>query len=346
MVNEIPEWIKGMPKFELHRHLGGSLSLNKILEFGEKYKINLPADSVEDLRKYICFKEKGEKRSLTNYLEGVTICESVLAKPLAFQEGVYDICREAHDKENIVGLELRFAPTNYENSNQKLYEVVEGVLDGLRIASRDFNMYTGLIVCGVRSDPLLVRKAAEIAVNYMDNGVVGFDIAGKEKGYRPKLYEEAIKPVLKNFLPVTIHAGEEDDVGSIAEAFIYLHAERIGHAISLRESPKLIKFMDNTRKTLEICMTSNVDTGAVRDISTHPVKQYYNLGLRIAISTDNPIISDTDLNKEYSLLVNEFGFKKEDILNISRGAIKSAFFDSSLTKKYLDNIDSYFKNLI
>lgn len=341
---EIPIWLKEMPKFEVHRHIGGSLDENLLLEFAEKYRVKLPTENIEELRKKIIFKNKTE-RSLPEYLECIKICESVLVCPEAFQEATYRIFKNAHEKENVVGLELRFAPTNYVNKNSKLHEIVEGALDGIKMASRDFNMYTGLIICGIRTDLDSVKKAAEIAVNYMDDGVVGFDLAGKENGYPPSLFQKVIKPILHNFLPVTIHAGEDDSVKSIAEAIIYLHAERIGHAISIRESPRLMRYMNNTRKALEICMTSNVDTGAVESIDTHPVKRYYEAGLRIAISTDNPITSNTDLNKEYAILVNHFGFGKKETLSIAKRAIKAAFLDDAQTKFYLNNLESYFAGL-
>ena len=187
----------------------------------------------------------------------------------------------------------------------------------------------------------LYRAIETIAVNYQDNGVVGFDLAGKERGFRPKTLIEVIHPVLDNFLPVTIHAGEEDSVASIAEAVRYLHADRIGHGITLRESGKLFNYIDEGRIALEICPTSNVDTGSVASISTHPIRAYHKAGLRISVNTDNRTISDTTLSNAYIQLMNQLGFDQRDIFMLARHAIKAAFLRSDPTKKLLNEFDKY-----
>ncbi|MFH0797888.1 MAG: adenosine deaminase, partial [Candidatus Woesearchaeota archaeon] len=247
-----PEWLKEMPKTDLHCHLGGSVRLDTVLELASNYGIQLPATDRDKLRSEIVYKDKQDK-SLASYIKGIKVCESVLIRPEAFQRAAYEICEDAHT-ENVRVLELRFAPTNYVHDSLRLHDVVESTLDGLRKGAKKFNMLTGLIICGIKSDMKSVREAAEVAVNYQDYGVVGFDLAGREKGYPPKMYREVIMPVLHNFLPVTIHAGEEDTVSSIAEAIIHLNARRIGHAVTLRESTKLVEYANKTRLGLEICL--------------------------------------------------------------------------------------------
>jgi len=321
--NQIPEWLLKMPKTDLHCHLGGSMRLETILEFGQKYGIRLPADSPEELRKHVVFKDRPEK-SLQAYLNCIKICESVLVKPEAFERAAYEVCEDAK-KETVNILELRFGPTNYEKQNLRLFEIVEATLSGLNKAKKELKMHTGLIICGIRTDMDATKKAADLAINYQDKGVVGFDLAGKENGYRPKLFQEIIRSVLKNFLPVTIHAGEDDTVASIAEALIYLNARRIGHGVSLRESPRIINNMNSLRTALEICPTSNVDTGCVACIDTHPVRDYFNRNLRVTINTDNRTVSDTTVTKELYLLTQNLGFSPEDIYLLAVNGIKASF---------------------
>lgn len=337
MKNKFPKWLIEMPKAELHCHLGGSMRLETILDLAEENQVKIPARNTEELRKLVVFKDK-ENKSLQEYLVGIKICESVLKKPEDFKRAAYEICEDA-SKETVKVMELRFGPTNYVSEKLKLHEIVEGTLEGLKEASNKFNMYTGLIICGMKTSLQETKKAAQIAINYQDNGVIGFDLAGPENGYRPKLFEGVIMPVLKNFLPVTIHAGEEDTVASIAEALIYLNAKRIGHGVSLRESPRIIKYFDSTRIGLEVCPTSNIDTGSVSDISVHPIRDYFNRGLRVCVNTDNRTISDTNLTNEYNLLINELGFTKPEILTLAKNGFKAAFMNNIDRRKVLNAFD-------
>lgn len=336
---DCPDWLRQMPKTELHCHLAGSIRIKSLLELAEKRGIELPFQDEDGARKMILYKRDG-KKSLQGYLDAIKVCESIFVSPEAFQRVSYEICEDA-SKENIRVLELRFGPTNYVTESLKLYEIMEATLDGLKTGARDFNMYTGLIVCGIRTDLEATRRAAEIAVNYQPSGVVGFDIAGQEHGHRPKELVDVIQPVLDNFLPVTAHAGEADTVASVAEALKYLNAQRISHGITTRESPKILNYLDKTRKCIEICLTSNVDTGAVSSYDTHPVRVYYQRHLRLSINSDNRTISDTNVTKEYCSLMRHLGFNQKDIYALGRHGIKSAFLDSTETRELLNEFDAY-----
>jgi len=340
---KVPKWLKDMPKSDLHCHMGGSMRISTILELASNYGIKLPVEDEAGLKKFVVYKDLPDK-SLNSYLDTFEICESVLVKPEAFQRVAYEVCEDAHN-EGVNLFELRFGPTNYVHDNLKLHEIMEATLDGIKKAKRNFDMNIGLIVCGIRTKIEESKQAAEIAVNYQDCGVVGFDFAGKEAGHRPKDLEKAITPVLHNFLPVTIHAGEDDTVGSIAEALIYLNARRIGHGVTLRESTKAFDYMNKTRVGLEICLTSNLDTGAVSSFQTHPVKAYYKKGLRVSINTDNRTISDTNVTNEYVVLMNELGFIQEDVFRVAKHGIKSAFIDSLTARDLLVKFDQYVDGL-
>ncbi|MFH1174749.1 MAG: adenosine deaminase [archaeon] len=339
---ETPQWLIDMPKTDLHCHLAGSTRITSLLELADQYGVALPAKNEEELRKLVVYKNKQDK-SLVRYLEGIAICESVFVKPDAFSRAAYEICQDAH-AENVNVLELRFGPTNYEKESLRLYAIMEATLDGIARAKRDFGMYAGVIVCGIRNDLEATKRAVELAINYQERGAIGFDLAGPEKGNRPELFEQIIMPVLRNFLPVTTHAGEADDVASIAQAIIYLNARRIGHGISLRESTKLFDFINTQRIPIETCITSNIDTGAVASLDTHPVRTYYNRGLRLAICTDNRTISDTTVTKEYMQLIEHLGFTQKMIYDIAKKGIKSAFLHIDDCIKLLDEFDHYAGN--
>jgi adenosine deaminase len=342
----VPDWLKNMPKSDLHCHMGGSMSPALVLELGQKYGVKLPADDLEGITNELVFRrkvaKKGMEKSLANYIDCIKIAESVLVRPEAFEKAAYEICKDANS-EGVNIFELRFGPTNYEK-HVKIYEAVEATLSGLRIASKEFNMHTGLIICGIKTNIEATARAAQIAVNYQNKGVVGFDLAGKEVGYNPKLFEDVMRPVLLNFLPVTIHAGEEGSVRHIAEALIYLNAERIGHGVALRESTKAFNYIDIRRKGLEICMTSNIDTGSVASYDVHPIREYYADDLRVSINTDNRTTSDTNITKEYMVLLDRLGFSMKDVFILEKHSIKSAFFENSkVMKQYLVELEKYAK---
>jgi adenosine deaminase len=339
---DCPKWLKDMPKTDLHCHLGGSIRPKTILELADLCNVDLGVKSEDELKQKIIYKNH-INRSLASYLQAIKICESVLLKEEALERAAYEVCEQAHN-ENVKILELRFGPTNYikKPSNLKLYQAMESVLSGLKRASRDFDMYTGLIVCGIRTDMAATKLAVELAVNYQDQGVVGFDLAGKENGFRPKDFENILIPVLHNFLPVTIHAGEDDTVASIAEALVYLNARRIGHGITLRESTKLMEYVNKTRTGIEACITSNVDTGAVASVATHPMRAYLiHDDIRVFPNTDNRTISDTTLTKELLITIQNYGFTQKEIFQLGKNGIKAAFLPTQISKKLLEDFDVY-----
>jgi adenosine deaminase len=338
----VPKWLIDMPKSDLHCHLGGSLRIDTILDLADKHNVDIGVKTKEELENIVVYKNR-QNPSLADYIAGIKICESVLTTPESFQRCAFEVAQDAA-KENVNIFELRFAPTNYVKDNLKLYQIIEGTLDGLKRASEQYNIHTGLIICGIRTDIEATKKAVELAANYQDFGVIGFDIAGKENGYRPKLFEKIIMPVLQNFIPVTVHAGEDDGVASIAEALIYLNAQRIGHGVSILESKKLFDYMDNVRIGVEACITSNIDTGAVASIATHPIRTLFQRNLRIFPNTDNRTISNTTITNEYMKLINELGFTQDEVYRLARNGIKAAFMSSRERLPYLDELDKYINN--
>jgi adenosine deaminase len=335
----VPEWLKAMPKTDLHCHMGGSMRIPTILELADKYGITLPSDKTDELKKSIVFKDR-EVKSLESYLDCIKICESVLVRPEAFRRAAYEVCEDAHN-ENVKVFELRFGPTNYMREGLKLYDIVEATLDGIKAAARDFSMKTGLIICGIRTDMEATRLAVETAINYQDAGIVGFDLAGKENGHPPKDFRQIMLPVLTNFMPVTIHAGEDGSVRYVAEAFVYLNAQRIGHGVTIRESPRVMEYMDETRKGIEICLTSNIDTGSVASFETHPVRPYFQKDLRLSINTDNRTISDTNVTNEYMTLMRELSFSQKDVYLIAQRGIKSGFLENKEKQQLLTEFDRF-----
>ena len=328
-------WIAQLPKTDLHCHLGGSLRLSTIRDEADRQGIALPGSSVEDLAARVI---RPDAASLEEYLEAFDITESVLKDAQALERAAYELVEDAH-RENVRLLEIRYAPTNYRTENLKLFQIVEAVLAGIKRGREKFGTLVGLILCGPRQDRAATAEAARLAADYRRSGVIGFDLAGPERGYRPKTYESILEPVFASFIPVTMHAGEAYGAKSIGDAINCLNARRIGHATNLFELGGLTDYIEIIGLGLEVCLSSNLHTGAVPSIQSHPVRQMVRRGLRVSVNTDNRLVSDTTITKEMGLLVSELGFTKRDLVRMVKDGVKSSFFRKWEKGKLLDEID-------
>jgi adenosine deaminase len=196
----------------------------------------------------------------------------------------------------------------------------------LRAANRDTGILAGVLVCGIRNmSPEVSLRLAELSVAYKNRGVLGFDLAGAEHGNPAKDHQEAFQLILNNNINCTVHAGEAYGPPSIAQALHYCGAHRIGHGVRLREDGDLLNYVNDHRIPIECCPSSNVQTGAVHDMATHPFKFYLDFGIRVTINTDNRLITDTTVTKELSIVSKQFGLTASDIRNILVAGFKSAF---------------------
>jgi adenosine deaminase len=204
--------------------------------------------------------------------------------------------------------------------------VVEAVLEGLRQAQRETGILAGVLVCGIRNmSPEVSLRLAELSVAYKNRGVLGFDLAGAEHGNPARDHQEAFQLILNNNINCTVHAGEAYGPPSIAQALHYCGAHRIGHGVRLREDGDLLNYVNDHRIPIECCPSSNVQTGAVTDMASHPFKFYLDFGIRVTINTDNRLITDTTVTKELSAVVRQFGLTVKDVRNVLVGGFKSAF---------------------
>jgi hypothetical protein len=184
---------------------------------------------------------------------------------------------------------------------------------------------------------------AELAVAYKNRGVVGFDLAGAEYDHPAKHHKHAFQLVRDNNINVTIHAGEAYGPESIAQAVHTCGAHRIGHGCRLRENGDLLHYVNDHRIPLECCPSSNVQTGAIRDLASHPLKLYYNLGLRVTVNTDNRLVTDTTVSKELWLCHTQMGLGCADIKQIILAGFKSAFLPFHVKQQYLRKVSEELK---
>ncbi|HLV64447.1 MAG TPA: adenosine deaminase [Polyangiaceae bacterium] len=317
------EVFRALPKTDLHVHLDGSLRLETILDIARREKVELPADDVDGLRAAIgCGREFG---SLTEYLRGFDITLRVMQTEEALERIAFELAEDAH-AENVRYMEVRYAPMLHTRLGLKLTRVVEAVLQGLRRARETYGIKANVIICGIRNiSPESSYEMAELAVAYKGRGVVGFDLAGAEAEFPAKHHRAAFQLVRDNNINCTIHAGEAYGPESIAQAIHVCGAHRIGHGCRLRENGDLLHYVNDHRIPLECCPSSNVQTGAVRDLASHPLKLYFDLGLRVTVNTDNRLITDTSVSKELYLVHSEMGVPFADIRTMILAGFKSSF---------------------
>jgi len=315
--------IKAMPKTDLHIHLDVSVRISTLIDLAKKQNVTLPANSEAELKKLLV--PGLNCKSLEDYLLPFDIVLSVLQEEEALYRVAYELAEDAAE-ENVWYMEIRYSPILHTKKGLKLTTIIDAVLAGLRQAEKKFEIKTGVIVCGMRNiSPESSMMLADLAVAYKHRGVVGFDLAGIEESYPAKHHREAFYRILNNNINTTAHAGEAYGPESIHQAIHYCGAHRIGHGTRLLEDGDLLNYVNDHRIPMEICLTSNVQTKATASFEKHPLKFYYDFGLRTTINTDNRLISDTTVTNELGLAAKCANLNINDLKTIIVSGFKSAF---------------------
>jgi len=326
-----------LPKTDLHVHLDGSLRLDTILDLADKDGIDLPGKTPAELKAAMHLGEN--TGSLVEYLKAFDITLKVLQNEDALIRAARELGEDAA-KENVRYMEVRYAPMLHTQHGLRLTTVVEAVLEGLREAKERTGIESTLILCGIRNiAPESSLEMAQLAVAYKGRGVVAFDLAGAEYDYPPKHHIPAFQLVRDNNINVTIHAGEAYGPASIHQAIHQCGAHRIGHGCRLREDGDLLHYVNDHRIALECCPSSNVQTGAVRDLASHPLKFYHDLGIRVTVNTDNRLITDTTVSKELWLCHTEMNMTVAEVKHMILNGFKASFMPFHLKQALLRRIN-------
>ncbi|HEU69040.1 MAG TPA: adenosine deaminase [Candidatus Acetothermia bacterium] len=321
------EAIARLPKIDLHCHLDGSLRPETVRELwdalpeGRRPPI---ADAVEQavLPHVPC--------TLEEYLEAFRITVALLQTPAALERAAWELCEDAAS-ENVVYIEIRFAPLLHLRRGLSPGKVVEAVLAGMRRAEAALPIHTGLILCAMRNEPpKRSEKVARLAGRYRDQGVVGFDLAGPEEGFPLSAHVQAIRLAQEAGVHLTLHAGEGCCPENIAEA-IELGAERIGHGVYLFQDPATEARVREARIPLEVCPTSNLQiSGFMRSLADHPLKRYLGLGIPVTVNTDNRLMSQTSSTEELWRVVEAFGLSWGEVQTILLASAEASFAPPSI----------------
>jgi len=314
--------LERLPKAELHCHLDGSVRPATMLELAREAHVTMPRDDAEALAEFMLVRDA---RNLEDYLARFDTTLAVMQTAGSLERIAYELAEDAA-REGVRYLEVRYAPILNVRGGLSLAEVVEAPLRGLARAERDHDIVARVLVCSLRHlAPEMSLDLARLAVDFMESGVVGFDLAGGELGYPASTHADAFSHARTHGLACTCHAGEGDGAHSIWQAVHQCGATRIGHATRLYEDPVLTDQVKEAGITLEICLTSNVQTHAARSYESHPLRQYFDQGLHVVLNTDNRLMSGVNLVDEYQHAVNALDFTFDELARIALNGFESAF---------------------
>ncbi len=329
--------IKRVPKVLIHDHLDGGLRPQTIIDIANEIGYTaLPTGDAGELAKW--FRESCDSGSLVRYLETFSHTIAVMQR----REDIIRVAREcALDLalDGVVYAEVRGAPELFTEKGLTLSEVVEATLEGYRQGMEDarakgYPIRVYSLLCGMRQNNRS-QEVAELVVKYRNQGVVGFDIAGPEDGFPPSDQKDSFDYLRKENAHFTIHAGEAYGLPSIWEAIQICGAERLGHGVRIIDDidfsgkePKLgilASYVRDRRIPLELCPTSNLQTGAAQSYAEHPIGALVKLRFRITLNTDNRLMSQTSMSFEMEEMVKAFNWNLVDLQRTTINAMKSAF---------------------
>jgi adenosine deaminase len=332
-----PELLRRLPKAELHCHLDGSLRVETLLELANGMQTWLPAHDVEGLRKAM---RVPDACTLEAYLSSFSLTLGVLQTAGALERVAYELAEDAA-REGVWYLEVRFAPVLNTRFGLSLAGVVSAVAKGLARAERDTGIVARIIVCALRQlGPAASMDAARFAVEHRGDLVVGFDLAGAEAGHAAEVHTAAFRLARENGLACTCHAGEADGPESVRQAIDVCGATRIGHGTRLIGDPVLMAYVADRGIPLEICLTSNVQTGATPSYAAHPLGAYVRAGVPTVLCTDNRLMSDTTVTAEYAHAAKAQGLSATELCAIARAGFEYAFLPEAERRALLARFDA------
>ena len=328
---------QALPKVLLHEHLDGGLRVATLIELAHTRGVALPSGDAAELTRW--FEQRAHAGSLPAYLEGFGLTIAAMASPAALERVAFEAAEDART-DGCVLAELRCAPNLWQADGLSAEAATEALLGGLRRSV----LPTGLILCALRHHtPDETERIARLAVRYRAHGVVGFDLAGPEFGHPPSDHAAAFAVAHEAGLPITCHAGEADEAARVLEAG-RLGASRIGHGVRLADAlmsavgsessewnkEALIAEVRSRRLHLEVCVTSNVHTGAFTSRATHPIRALWDAGIDLSVHTDNRLFSGVSASEEAASLVREGRFTFAELAWMNLRAAGASFMPESV----------------
>ncbi|WP_055071789.1 adenosine deaminase [Clostridium massiliamazoniense] len=321
-----------LPKVELHCHLDGSLRTETVIELAKEENIDLSGKTYEEVKELLVVPE--DCPSLDIYLKRFDLPLKLMQNEKNLKRIAFELIEDV-SKENVKYIEVRFAPLLHNRQGLNIKQIINAVLEGLKDGEEKFGVKSGLILSLLRHHPVdSVYEVFEEGKEFLGKGVVAVDLAGAElEGFVPQ-YEEAFKKARDMGYRVTIHAGETGYSCNVIDAIKLLGAERIGHAVAIKDDEVAYNLVKENNITLEMCPKSNLQTKAVDSYKNHPAKKFLNDGLKVNLSTDNRTVSNLDLTEECESINKVSGLSLEEFKQIYLNSVEGAFCNDE-TKAWL-----------
>ena len=333
------QW-NALPKVLLHEHLDGGLRPQTLLDLCRLHNVSMPGHTAADLAAWLL--ANSSSGSLERYLTGFGLTVAAMASEAACERVAFEAAEDAR-KDGCVLAEFRIAPLLLEAHGLAGEAVVEALLRGLKRSG----LPCGLIVCAMRTDaPESTARGARLAARYRDDGVIGFDLAGAERGFPPTPHRQAINVARDAGLGITLHAGEADEGSRVLEAAA-LGATRIGHGVNIMKTPDAAQhhaWIEEARRRglhFEVCVTSNVHTSTAETAASHPLRAMAAAGLSVSVSTDNRLMSDVTLSSELRAAHEQNGVDLQGLATMMRAAASASFLPEEARNTALAALDGW-----
>lgn len=334
--------IQAIPKIDLHRHLEGSLRLKTLVDIAKEHDLDVPQD-IEELRPYV--QVTNEPPNAFTFLAKFEMLRQFYRSPEAIKRLVYEAVEDAAI-DNVKYLELRFSPQALSRvRGYALSAVTDWTIEAVNQASQDHDIEVKLIITLVRHNSVeQAKKVARLAYDRQDRGIVGLDLAGDEINCPADDFIPIFQEARNRGLGITVHAGEWMGADTVRQAIEDLGAHRIGHGTRTLEDNQVMALTRKKNVSLEICLTSNVQTASVKRLQYHPLQQFIQAGIPITINTDDPSISNITLTHEFNEAVNKFNLSYDDLRNMTFTAIETAFLTPSEKETMHRRFSNYWPN--
>jgi adenosine deaminase len=336
------EFIKSLPKTDLHCHIDGSMRPETILQLAIQDKIDVPTKNFEEFKKYVQVDDSCD--SLKDYLEKFDLPLKVFGRAQNIKRITLELLEDMQ-KEGVKYTELRFSPflgSNETTPQEKISAVLEAMAEG----QEKYGINSRLILCMMRHEP--VEKSLEVVhlgKLFKEKGVVGVDLAGNEEDYPPEIHKKAFVLAKKEGFKITIHAGETGKSENIKKALFLLKADRIGHGFSVIRDPNLLQYVIRKKIPFEICIKSNLDTKGVKSLHQHPFLKLFKKGTMVTINTDDITVSKVTIMNEYERLL-KVGFSMKDIIKVIKNGIDASFAPEKVKESLLKELNQKSKEYL
>jgi aminodeoxyfutalosine deaminase len=338
-------FIQSLPKAELHLHLEGSVDPATLAELSRRYNTPLPTENnrydvagsgdvltEDDVRRLYSYKD------FNGFLMAFKSVTERLRSPEDYELVTYRLMQKLR-QQNIVHAEVYVSVGVIRWRGQPVEPIFEGMERGRERGQRDFGVSLLWIFDAVRHfGPEAAAEVFNLAARLRERNVVGIGIGGDEARGPAEGFRDLYKKAADNGLRLTAHAGETTGPESVWGA-LNIGAERIGHGLSAASDPELMEVMAQKQVPVEMCITSNLRTGVCKEMQDHPVKKFFDEGLMVTLSTDDPAMFQTSLNKEFEIAQQEFSFSEDHLRELARNSIEASFLPVEKKLRFMQQID-------